>query len=164
MYISFFLSVLYFIVSKLTLFQYFSYLLWHYKALQANLDTAYHLLYLYWNVWVWKFHTLGSLPLPLALCYIWADKGGYFQGYEISDMTSLVLGEMFEGDSANTFAGKFPLMLMGSWAQTRKWWPPSVWAELLKVFTLMCISMLFLLRNFTWKYQSPTDPTVISLA
>ena len=30
-----------------------------------------------------------------------------------SDMTSEVLGEMFEGDSAYTFAGKFLLMSMG---------------------------------------------------
>ena len=28
-------------------------------------------------------------------------------------MTSEGLGEMFEGDSADTFAGKFPLMVMG---------------------------------------------------
>ena len=34
-------------------------------------------------------------------------------GSETSDMTSEGLGEMFEGDSADTCAGKFPLTLMG---------------------------------------------------
>ena len=55
-------------------------------------------------------------PLPPALCYIWADKGGNFQksqDSETSGMTSEGLGEMFEGDSADTCAGKFLLMLMG---------------------------------------------------
>ena len=32
---------------------------------------------------------------------------------EISDMTSEWLGEMFEGDSADMCAGKFPLVSMG---------------------------------------------------
>ena len=31
-------------------------------------------------------------------------------GFETSDMTSEGLGEMFEGDSANTCGGKFPFM------------------------------------------------------
>ena len=35
-----------------------------------------------------------------------------FKG-QLSDMTSEWLGEMFEGDSADTCARKFPLMLMG---------------------------------------------------
>ena len=32
-------------------------------------------------------------------------------------MTSEGMGEMFEGDSADTCAGKFPLMLMGGLAE-----------------------------------------------
>jgi hypothetical protein len=56
-------------------------------------------------------------PLTPALCYIWVDKGGYFQklsyGSETSDMTSKGLEEMFEGDSADMCAGKFPLVLIG---------------------------------------------------
>ena len=32
-------------------------------------------------------------------------------------MTSEGLGEMFEGDSADTFAGKFPLMSLGGGAE-----------------------------------------------
>ena len=38
-------------------------------------------------------------------------------GSETSDMTSEGLGEMFEGDSADTCAGKFPLVLMGGRAE-----------------------------------------------
>ena len=49
--------------------------------------------------------------LPPALCYIWADKGGYFQklyyASETSDMTSEGLGEMFEGDSVDTAVENF---------------------------------------------------------
>jgi hypothetical protein len=56
-------------------------------------------------------------PLPPALCYIWADKESYFlklsQCSETSGMTSEGLGEMSEGDSADTCTGKFLLMLMG---------------------------------------------------
>jgi hypothetical protein len=44
-------------------------------------------------------------------------KGGYFEklskGSKTSDMTSEVLGEVFEGDSADTCARKFPLVSMG---------------------------------------------------
>jgi hypothetical protein len=36
-----------------------------------------------------------------------------FLGSETLDMTSEGLGEMFEGDSADTCAGKFPLVSMG---------------------------------------------------
>ena len=40
-----------------------------------------------------------------------ADKGGYFQKFsfnsETSDMTSKGLGEMFEGDSADTVPENF---------------------------------------------------------
>ena len=46
-----------------------------------------------------------------------SGKGGYFQklslGSETSDMTSQGLGEMFEGDSADTCAETFPLVSMG---------------------------------------------------
>ena len=56
-------------------------------------------------------------PLSPALCYNWADKGGYFQnlsyGSETSDMTSEGFGEMLEGDSADMCGRKFPLMSMG---------------------------------------------------
>ena len=50
-------------------------------------------------------------------------------------MTSEGLGEMFEGDSADMCAGKFPLLLMGgraegSRAQTREGGPPSALAEI----------------------------------
>jgi hypothetical protein len=50
-------------------------------------------------------------------------------------MTSEGLGEMFEGDSADTGAGKFPLVSMGaerrvSRAQTREQGPPSALAEI----------------------------------
>ena len=55
------------------------------------------------------------------MIYIWADKGGYFQKLsqvsETSDMTSEGSGEMFEGDSADMCARKFPLMLMGGQAE-----------------------------------------------
>ena len=44
-------------------------------------------------------------------------KGGYFEklsiGSKTSDMTSEGLGEVFEGDSADTCGGKFPLVSMG---------------------------------------------------
>ena len=66
-------------------------------------------------------------PLPPALCYNWADKGFYLndsvdhfgnlkscpKGSKASDMTSEGLGELFEGDSADTCAGKFPLKGIG---------------------------------------------------
>jgi hypothetical protein len=38
-------------------------------------------------------------------------------GSETSDMTSEGLGEMFEGDSADTRAGKFPLVSKGGRAE-----------------------------------------------
>jgi hypothetical protein len=38
-------------------------------------------------------------------------------GFQISDMTSEGLGEMFEGDSADMCGGKFPLVLMGGQAE-----------------------------------------------
>ena len=50
-------------------------------------------------------------------------------------MTSEGLGKMFEGDSADTCAGKFPLVSMEAegmvlCAQTRERGPPSALAEL----------------------------------
>jgi hypothetical protein len=53
-------------------------------------------------------------PLPPALSYIWGVKGGNFKSFpRVSEMTSEGLGEMFEGDSADTGAGKFLLVSMG---------------------------------------------------
>ena len=56
-------------------------------------------------------------------------QGGYFQkssrDSETSDMTSDGLGEMFEGDSADTCAGKFPLMSMGGRANVKRAQPVS---------------------------------------
>ena len=47
----------------------------------------------------------------------WVDRFFLLQklslGSESLDMTSEGLGEMFEGDSADTCAGKFPLVSMG---------------------------------------------------
>ena len=58
---------------------------------------------------------MGTPPTP-ALCYKWADKGGYFPklsyGSETSDMTCEGSREMIEGDSADMCGGKFPLMTM----------------------------------------------------
>ena len=50
------------------------------------------------------------------------------------DMTSEGLGDMFEGDSADTCGGKFPLVSMGAeqrvyHAQTREQGPPSAPAD-----------------------------------
>ena len=60
-------------------------------------------------------------------------------------MTSEGLGEMFEGDSADMCAGKFPLVSMGaeqrvSRAQTRELGPPSALAEILSV--MVCLAWL----------------------
>jgi hypothetical protein len=51
-------------------------------------------------------------------------------------MTSEGLGEVFEGDSADTYAGKFPLVLMGGRANGQacadgERGPPSARAEIL---------------------------------
>ena len=52
---------------------------------------------------------------PFPLHYDW--KKGVFSkvvlGFQTSDNTSDGLGEIFEGDSADTRADKFPLVLMG---------------------------------------------------
>ena len=45
-------------------------------------------------------------------------------------MTSEGLGEMFEGDSADTYAEKFPLVSMGGEGERR---PPSALAEILSI-------------------------------
>ena len=54
-------------------------------------------------------------PPPFPLHYDW--KKGVFSkvvlGFQTSDNTSEGLGEIFEGDSADTRADKFPLVLMG---------------------------------------------------
>ena len=66
-------------------------------------------------------------------------KGGYFEksskGSKTSDMTSEGFGEVFEGDSADTCAGKFPLVLMGGRANSQacadgERGPPSARAEI----------------------------------
>ena len=58
--------------------------------------------------------------LPPALCNFWADKGVYFQklsyGSETLDMTSEDLGDVFEGDFADTCAEYFLLVLLGGQA------------------------------------------------
>ena len=63
-------------------------------------------------------------------------------------MTSEGLGEMFEGDSADTCAGKFPLLSMGGRAeglraQTRERGPPSALAKFFvfdsKLFKVSCL-------------------------
>jgi hypothetical protein len=50
-------------------------------------------------------------PTALLTMAVLAGKGGYFQklafGSETSDRTSVELGEMFEGDSADTCPGNF---------------------------------------------------------
>ena len=53
-------------------------------------------------------------------------------------MTSEGLGEMFEGDSADTYAGKFPLVSMGGRADRQacadgERGPPSARAELVQL-------------------------------
>ena len=58
-------------------------------------------------------------------------------------MTSEGLGEMFEGDSADMCARKFPLVSMGaerrvSRAQTRERGPPSALAEIGNNIGLAC--------------------------
>ena len=57
-------------------------------------------------------------------------------GSETSDMTSEGLGEMFEGASADTCAGKFPLVSMGGRAEGLACadpGPPSAVAEIICV-------------------------------
>ena len=52
-------------------------------------------------------------PIHPALYYIWADKEGISKvvlGFK-TDITSEGLGEMFEGESADTELGIFPLVI-----------------------------------------------------
>ena len=61
-------------------------------------------------------------------------------------MTSEGLGEMFEGDSADMCAGKFPLVSMGgraegSRAQTREQGPPSALAEIINSLKSECLAV-----------------------
>jgi hypothetical protein len=67
-------------------------------------------------------------------------KGGYFEklsnGSKTSDMTSEGSGEVFEGNSADTCAGKFPLVSMGGQVNGHacadgERGPPSARAEIL---------------------------------
>ena len=55
-------------------------------------------------------------PYPRTMTYL-GGQGGYFEklfeGSETSDMTSEGLGEILEGDSADTCGRKFPLVSMG---------------------------------------------------
>ena len=56
-------------------------------------------------------------------------------------MTSEGLGEMFEGDSADTCAEKIPLVPMGGWADRQacadgERGPPSALAEFMKYYNL----------------------------
>jgi hypothetical protein len=70
-------------------------------------------------------------------------KGGYFEklskGSKTSDMTSERLGEVFEGDSADTFAEKFPLVSLRGRANRQacadgERGPPSARAEICNCF------------------------------
>ena len=67
-------------------------------------------------------------------------KGGYFEklsnGSKTSDMTSEGMREVFEGDSADTCTGKFPLVSMGGRADPSivpdgERGPPSARAEII---------------------------------
>jgi hypothetical protein len=65
-------------------------------------------------------------------------------------MTSEGFGEMFEGDSAVTGAGKFPLVSMGAEqrvtrAQTRERGPPSELAEILFFLSFFASSFIAIL-------------------
>ena len=67
-------------------------------------------------------------------------------------MTSEGLGEMFEGDSADICAGKFPLVSMGaeqrvSHAQTREQGPPSALAEISLSFLPKGVVLWFEILN-----------------
>jgi hypothetical protein len=71
-------------------------------------------------------------------------KGGYFEkwsnGSKTSDMTSKGLGEVFEGDSTDMCAGKFPLVLMGGRANGQacadgERGPPTALAEISELFS-----------------------------
>ena len=62
-------------------------------------------------------------------------QGGYFQkSSKTSDINSEGLGEMFEGDSADTFAGKFLLMSMGGRAEGLACADPGAEIHILSLF------------------------------
>jgi hypothetical protein len=48
-----------------------------------------------------------------TLLYLGGQRGVFPKKFRTLDMASEGLGEIFEGDSADTCTGKFPLMLMG---------------------------------------------------
>jgi hypothetical protein len=68
----------------------------------------------------------GTPPTPRTMRFL-VGKGGYFEKLSMlsktSDMTLEGLGEVFEGDSADTCAGKFPLMSMGGRANGQPFSP-----------------------------------------
>ena len=77
-------------------------------------------------------------PTPRTMWFL-GGKGGYFEklsdGSKTSDMTSEGLGVVFEGDSADMCAGKFPLMSMRGRANGQacidgERGHPMVWAEI----------------------------------
>ena len=59
-----------------------------------------------------------NIKIPIHSMTLLGRQGGYFQksfrDSETSDTSSEGLGEMFEGDSPETLAGKFPLVSMGA--------------------------------------------------
>jgi hypothetical protein len=80
----------------------------------------------------------GTPPTPRTMRFL-GGKGLYFEklskGSKTSDMTSEGLGEVFEGDSADMCAGKFPLVSMGGRANGQacaddERGPPSARAEI----------------------------------
>ena len=75
-------------------------------------------------------------------------------------MTSEGLGEMFEGDSADTCAGKFLLVSMGGRAEglacaDRERGPPSTRAEIPSFFVFLFLR-LPLLTCFTYQFELST--------
>ena len=86
-------------------------------------------------------------------------QGGYFQksskDSKTSDMTSEGSGEMFEGDSADTCAAKFLLMLMGGRAEGLACTDPvartpigvsgnlNIFCFVFCLFVTACLSLLF---------------------
>ena len=57
---------------------------------------------------------LGTLSSPCIQLMGGQGSRKFFEGSEPLDMTFYGLGEMFEGDFADTSAEKFPLVLMGA--------------------------------------------------
>jgi hypothetical protein len=80
----------------------------------------------------------GPPPTPRTMRFL-GGKGGYFEklsnGSKTSDMTSEGLGEVFDGDSADTCTEKFPLVSMwgranGQACADGERGPPSARAEI----------------------------------